>query len=144
MVQANKNQQRDSRGLKHEDFAELFHMDYKCLAITHILFEHCSQLSDENISMMQELFDNSLSAEETPTLLDNLTKMGVLRRAPTQARSVSRVLAILETATDLCVEVGPENLSTALIAQRVGVTYWHRVPVFRKRRRHHQRSCGSY
>ncbi|MEM7282589.1 MAG: TetR/AcrR family transcriptional regulator [Pseudomonadota bacterium] len=71
--------------------------------------------------MMMLSSDGRADEREGSPLLDSLTKLNVLRRAPTQARSVTRVLAILETATDLCVELGPENLSTALIAERVGV-----------------------
>ncbi len=71
--------------------------------------------------MMQSTLDRPSTQDRTTCLLENLATMKVLRRAPTQARSVSRVMAILETATDLCVEIGPENLSTALIAERVGV-----------------------
>ncbi len=44
------------------------------------------------------------------------------RRVPTQQRSRARVAAVLDAAADLIDEIGPDAITTALIASRAGVS----------------------
>lgn len=55
------------------------------------------------------------------TLMDRLQEMNVLRRIPTQGRSIARVESILRAATDLCVDACVDSLTTAAVSEKLQI-----------------------